>query len=253
MLHYQDIAGSIERIWVIWAASLVALGWLTIRLLHRVRWPHLRGIALDEDGAAYTLSYVMVIPLYVLFMCLVVETTLVILAKFGTNYASYAAVRSAIVHYTNKDLPTAESWAQRAAVKAFVPFANGVEELGSTVSADPEVDAYWQAYREYATKPASERYIRAKYAYARKHLAADLELEPVGEQSKDEPWLADMTVKVRYRYSFHVPIVGRLLGQTDSQGTYYMVHSAATLQSEAPKNEQQALGIDYEPWRQTTL
>ena len=59
--------------------------------------PTLRRLAVEEDGAAYTLSYVMVIPVYALLICLIIETCLMLTAKLGTVYAGYAAARSASV------------------------------------------------------------------------------------------------------------------------------------------------------------
>ena len=57
----------------------------------------LRRLASDEDGAAYTLSYVMVIPLYALLICLIIESVLMMTAKLGTVYSAYAAARTASV------------------------------------------------------------------------------------------------------------------------------------------------------------
>jgi hypothetical protein len=96
-----DLFSSFRLIWAIWAGSLLLTTWFTIRGLRHVRPAHLQQIAYDENGAAYTLSYVMVVLLYVFFMCLVVETTLLILAKFGVNYAAFAGARSAIFHYSD--------------------------------------------------------------------------------------------------------------------------------------------------------
>ena len=57
----------------------------------------MRRLANDEDGAAYTLSYVMVIPVYALLICLIIESVLMLTAKLGTVYAAYAAARTASV------------------------------------------------------------------------------------------------------------------------------------------------------------
>jgi hypothetical protein len=197
----------------------------------------------------------MVVPLYIFFMCLVVETSLIILAKFGTNYAAYAGARSAIVHYSEKRAGDAEEWAKRSAIRAFVPFANGLEksEVDTTGGAQSlkDFDDHYDAYRAYVgseSAAASERYMRSKYQYTNKHLTISLDI-PTDDGQSEEPWLIDLTTNVEYRYSFHVPGVGILLGEKDSKGRFYTIHSSAALQSEAPKNEQQALGIKYEPWR----
>ncbi len=57
----------------------------------------MRQLVFDEDGAAYTLSYVMVIPVYALLICLIIESVLMMTAKLGTVYAAFAAARTASV------------------------------------------------------------------------------------------------------------------------------------------------------------
>lgn len=242
---------SIAGIWALWVCSLTVLAVLTIRGLGRVRWSNLQRLARDEDGAAYTLAYVMVIPLYVTFMCLAVETTLVILAKFGTNYAAFAAARAAAVHDTNQSSALAQEWAQRAAVQAFVPFANGTraasQSAGGAESVGPSGEEYLAAYTAYATKPANPDYLRRKYADAAAHISCTVALAPYEPPVDEEPWLHTCAATVDYRYTFHIPLVGRLLGQTDASGTFYHLVSTATLDGEAPKNDDQSLGINYDP------
>ena len=47
----------------------------------------------DEDGGAYTLSYVMVIPLLMMLIALIVESALMMSATLGPHYAANAPVR----------------------------------------------------------------------------------------------------------------------------------------------------------------
>ncbi len=67
----------------------------TIILSNLRKWPtvttQLQKLNRGEEGGAYTLSYVMVIPLLMLLVCAIVETTLMMSAKLGTVYAAYAA------------------------------------------------------------------------------------------------------------------------------------------------------------------
>lgn len=223
---------------------------ITVRLLRRVRWPQIRALLLEEHGGAYTLSYIMVIPLYILLICIVVETTLVILAKFGTNYAAYAGVRSAIVYFTENKSDIARAMAQKAAVKAFVPFANGYQEPGapSSTGESANQELYLRAARDYGLNSRYENYLRSKYKYAVNHLrVANLRVDPSQGAPQDEPWLKDMTVDIEYDFAFHVPIVGQLIGTEREGEYYYTVQSSARLQSEAPKNKEESLGINYGP------
>lgn len=91
--------------------------------------------------------------------------------------------------------------------------------------------------------PASERYLRNKYAYARQ--AVDVQL--IRENgSGGQPWDEDLTATVTYQYPFNVVGIGRILGQPGSNGGYiYEIASRVTLQVEHPWNEEQRLGISY--------
>ena len=87
--------------------------------------PTLRHLAIDEEGAAYTLSYVMVIPVYALLICMIIESVLMFTAKLGTVYAAFAAVRTATVWSSATTWEKAQEKAKRAATKAMTPFASG--------------------------------------------------------------------------------------------------------------------------------
>ena len=77
-----------------------------------------------EDGGAYTLSYVMVIPVLTLLICLTVETTLMMSARLGTVYAAYSGARTACVWSTaGRQWPATEARVRRAATRSFVTFA----------------------------------------------------------------------------------------------------------------------------------
>src|SRR6188768_3186348 len=87
--------------------------------------PTLRRLVADEDGAAYTLSYVMVIPVYALFICMMIESVLFLTAKLGTVYSAFAAARTASVWSSATTWDKAMEKAQLAAVRSMTPFASG--------------------------------------------------------------------------------------------------------------------------------
>ncbi len=72
----------------------------------------------DEDGGAYTLSYVMTIPFLMLLVALIVESTLMMTAKVGTVYSAYAAARTACVWSSAADWPDTQDRIERAATQA---------------------------------------------------------------------------------------------------------------------------------------
>src|SRR4051794_13467293 len=86
--------GSVEAIWLLWVSSTLALIWIARAALARTAW---RELLAREEGMAYSLSFVMTIPFLMLILTTVIETALILEAKLGTMYASYAAARAGIV------------------------------------------------------------------------------------------------------------------------------------------------------------
>ena len=190
----------------------------------------------DEGGAAYTLSYVMVIPILMLLTCVIVETTLMMSAKIGTSYSAYSGARTAIVWSS-----AADSWSdveekiERAAIQSFVPFASG---MGKNSSAPNRANDYVASYTSFADKSVSENYVRSKYANAVDRLKVTTDGAPSSHDS-------DIRVTVEYRFRFNIPGIGKLIGEKDEDGYSFPLRSSATLQNEGPKNEQQTMGIGY--------
>src|SRR5262245_49854582 len=97
MFHPWELVRGMEVVWLAWLAGvgllLVGARWT----LRRFQAPGLRELWRDEGGASYTLSYVLAVPVYLLFICIVAEMTLLLVAKVGTLYAAHAGARSSIV------------------------------------------------------------------------------------------------------------------------------------------------------------
>jgi Flp pilus assembly protein TadG len=202
----------------------------------------LHRLAREEDGAAYTLSYVMVIPLYALLLCLIVETVFMLTAKLGTVYAAYAAARTASVWSSHTTWDKAMAKAEKAAFKTMTPFASGLQPLTSSVpTPDAAVDSalYLAAYNAFAEDPVAAKYLLAKYGYASRHTEVSIEGPPA-------TWDADITAKVTYDFPFNVPGIGRLLGRRGFDGRYYYsLTSQATIPNEGPQNNRNTIGIGY--------
>ena len=193
-------------------------------------------LAQDEEGGAYTLSYVMVIPILMLLTCLIVESTQLMVAKTGTHYAAFSGARTGIVWSSaNRNWNEVQERIEQAAVQSFVPFCSGT---GSQGSAPARADAYVSSYSEFVNQPVSESYIRAKYANSKTRLKVTVDGPPATHNS-------DIQVTVEYRFRFNIPGIGRLLGEQDGEGYYFPLKSTATLQNEGPKNKNQELGIGY--------
>jgi Flp pilus assembly protein TadG len=199
-------------------------------------------LAVDEDGAAYTLSYVMVIPLYALLICLMIETVLMLTAKLGTVYAAYAAARSASVWSSAAPWETAQEKARLAAVKCMTPFASGTQSALQSLpvpDAAPDAAFYWGAYQAFAKDPVAGKYLLAKYGYASRHTKVTIQGPPA-------TWDAEITAEVTYEFPFNVPGIGRILGRRGVDGGYYFsLTSQATIPNEGPQNDRNTIGIGY--------
>lgn len=216
------------------------------RIKRRSPLAALRRIAHDERGAAYTLSYVMVIPIYMLLICTIVEMSLLLTSKLGTVYAAFAAARTASVWSSATTWDNTLEKAKWAAVKSMVPFASGVQppESGTPIASLPDSAKYLAAYKAYANKPVKDNYVLAKYSYAARHVRVSIAGPPTTSTG-------DITAKVEYDFPFSVPGVGRIIGKQGPDGRFYFtVTSFVTLPNEGPQNEgnpttKNSLGIGY--------
>ncbi len=241
MFDVWELFRSVEIIWVIWLASCLSLATMTAIGLSRVRWNgFLKQTITNEDGAAYALSYVMVVPLYFIFVCLVVETSHMLVTKAGTVYAACAGARTAIVWDSAGPASEVRQRVTDSARQAFVPFASGVRVKGSpAVTPSSSQQKYADVYEDYAGDPAVSRgNLMNKLANATDKLAVDYR--------PPSSWVDDAEVEVDYQYRFYVPVIGHALGAKGDDGyRYYSMESTVKLQNEAPQNDAQRTGISY--------
>jgi hypothetical protein len=200
--------------------------------------PTMRRLAVDEDGAAYTISYVMVIPVYALLICMIIESVLMLTAKLGTVYASFAAVRTATVWSSATTWEKAQEKAKRAATKAMAPFASGTHG-GIEKAATAEAVSFDAAYHAYVKSPISDKFLLNKYGYAQEHVKVEIDGPPTDAT-------APITAKVTYEFPFNIPGIARLFGKRGNDGKFYFpLTSEATLDNEAPQDGRKTIGIGY--------
>jgi hypothetical protein len=193
----------------------------------------------DEVGAAYTLSYVMVVPMYALLVCVIIESALFFTAKLGTVYAAYAAARTASVWSSATSWDKAQARAESAAVKTMVPFASGTQSLSLPSAASVDAIKYLGAYKKYAKSPVNEKYLLAKYGYAKQSVKVNLGGSPAS-------WDADIKARVTYEFPCNIPGVGRLFGRRNALGRFVVpIVTEVTLANEGPQNDRKTLGIGY--------
>lgn len=233
------------------AAAMVALFalvlvWLCFWSPGGPRWQAAKRLARSEDGAAYTLAYVMVVPIYAWLICLIAESVMMMTAKLGTQYAAFAGARAASVWASSTDWTKAQEHIQRAATIAFVPFASGTQALSpldvskaATILGNRRAVLFQTAYKEFSSDSASLKYMSKKFLQS--HLALQ-----VSVKGPPAAWNSDLEVKVVYRYPFQVPGIGRLLGKRGPDNRfYYPLTTTAILPNEGPQNTKQTLGIGY--------
>lgn len=195
----------------------------------------LHSLAVGEDGGAATLSYVMVVPLLMLLVSLVVETSLMMNAKLGTVYAAYAAARTASVVSSQPDWGTAQQTIESAAQQAMIPFASG-SRPGQTAVAPGDFN---EAYQEWAEQTVSSKYAQQKISDAKQHVQVSI-------GGKPEEWDSEIRVTVVYDFPFHVPGIGKLIGEPSSDGGYvFPLRTELSWQNDGPQNAPQKLGIGY--------
>lgn len=205
-------------------------------------WAAVRQFASDEEGAAYSLSFVMVIPIYALLMCLIIEAALILTAKLGTVYAAFAAARTASVWSSHTTWEKTMEKANRAALKTMVPFSSGTQGFLSSRPSDTQTVKdglfYLGAYHAYASEPQSDKYIAFKYGYASRNVKLKIEGPP---EKSDTP----ITATVTYQFPFNIPGIARILGEKGPDGYFFNISSTATIPNEGPRDNRKTIGIGY--------
>ena len=248
---------SVADIWLIWLLGMVASSVAIYRALSQLRWKTFGGWSRDESGASYTMSYVLTFPIYLLLICVMIQSTLILLVKIGNVYATYAAARAAVVWQSSdpedpeKGLKNARFHAGRAAILAMAPFASGYSShreqlypmfparldadnplpLESLMSLIPDRYAYESLYQRLgernvrrASGATTSRVIKspdalAQASYVRNKYLYAAAATKVKFSDEVAGWNQDLTVTVTHRMPMHIPGAGRILGT--SSGSWF--------------------------------
>jgi len=242
MRNPSEIFRSVEDVWVLWAAAALALTALARGPRRAGGW---RRLLESEDGAAYSLVYVMTFPIYMMLVCLVIQSTLILVVKMGTVYAAFAAARAAVV-WGPAEPPMGLEKARLAAVGAMAPFASSSSShaagAGVSGASSPAARRYFEAYRRYSRGPATANYLISKYRFAERAT----EVSPGATPARPGD---DLTVEMTYEMPLVIPGAGRILGHRApwpaARFWTRRIASSATLTDETPAGPDQTLGIDY--------
>lgn len=96
-MHIAESFRSVGDVWIVWGACALALVGTAYLRLRRCDKKRVCRALQDERGATYVLPYLLTFPIYLLTMCLMIQSTQIIVVKLFTMRAASAAVRSAVV------------------------------------------------------------------------------------------------------------------------------------------------------------
>lgn len=222
-----------------WIVSASALAWLTRRVIVRSPWRRLRRLGRSERGAAYTLSVVLVLPIFILLIAVITETTLLLQTKIGTSYAAFAAARTAAVWLPFEPFDVdARERIHQAAIAALTPFASSRDVHLEPARTSGGFDTFEAEGVRAALNAMSDTPIELDLV-ARKRAYATLAVDPPKIEIVPTPRGATATVTVTYHAPFHTG-VGRLFGRRppwpNARFFTYPITSQATLDVEVPYN-----------------
>jgi hypothetical protein len=248
MVVESDPLESIWLIVLIWSFSLIMMSILLViwsrRIpegLKRVRYWN------GQEGFAYSLSFIMTIPLMILVFIAFIETTLVMIAQGGVVYAAFVAARSAVVWDAAQPDGIGAEKVHLAAAHALAPFASGnpkhLNRKYQELASQDISYAYTQAYFKYVGKEAkvSNNYLVRKLYYARQSMRL--------YHIKSPSWDSIQKVTVSYEHPFYFPLIGRLLGSPSNVAPgvrVFQLKYTSQLQNEGAMRADQKLGIRYD-------
>ncbi|MDA1018112.1 MAG: hypothetical protein O3A00_27105 [Planctomycetota bacterium] len=243
--EFDSLFSSIEPAFVVGPGCV-----LILFVLLRIVRPKLASlspsvIGRDESGSYYTISLVLVLPLYVLLICLIIESALMMVAKMGTVYSAYSAGRSAMVWLPGD--PVRKDMVQLAAVQSMTPFASSFRRHQQHSSIAAHVNErhnrdYFAAYRRMPSNRQTRRYVSHKRNYAA--LATTTEIEAPANDPDGE-----ITVTVNYEFPFNLPGAGRVFGRVAPwPGAHFRtrtITSTVRFTIQGPRGRRRTLGIGY--------
>jgi len=241
------ISGNVG-LWVAWLGGLIALGCLTVCMGRRIRFRRTSQLVSDETGAAYSMSFVLLIPLYLLFCGLMLEITFLIIAKIGTVYGAYAGARSAAV-WDGIDAP------ELAAMRLHQAVCSGIAPFAVSAGFDPAASNSSPAGLSFHMFEAADDYAAAMQKSAQhqhldsselvRHYLRVCHRVTVDRQLKSRNGKHEAIITVDYRAPLIFPGVARLFDQDHRRPYDYQLTATIHMIRSVPVSSNQTLGIDY--------
>jgi len=180
-----------------------------------------------QDGTAM-LEFAMVLPILLMLVLLMVQSSLLMVGNLCVNYAAYCAARSAVVtvplNLNDREVHNVVAFGdasgkleriRQAAVWAVMPVSCASVEVPPLDASDLE-DALDELFGVHglATPAWVTRQLRHRLGYADRYTSVDLEPPRGGDAYGDNE---DLTVTVWHTFYLAVPYGGRLFALMDSQ------------------------------------
>ncbi len=227
-----------------WIGCWVALVTVWWRITARARSSRrTRREPSPEGGFDYTVNLMVILPLWSILLMAIVETSMVLCAKLGTSYATYAAARSWLAWEFEGEL-TAQAKAEQAVWLAMAPFGLGLVTEPSNTPVSPAVAAGARAWAEHYGRtvrgPVEPAHLERLYARAARQSRLTVRTLP----------RAVVAATLVYRYPVRFQLIGRLLGTAVEPSTgrrVWPIETTISLTRQEPLDVDDPFGITYHP------
>lgn len=214
LLNLNDMVG----VYLVWLLSGCGLAGLVLVAWSRSRRVSVAELRCSEMGGSYSISLLMVLPLFVTLVAFFFECNQLMISNLGLNYAAYSAARSAAVwqpidEKSSNGTTTLEERCRFAAARVLTPFSASNATMipaGQSPVQVRRASLIASAYQQ-ATESDDRRamYIAKKFyrAYSATSAKVQVAADPTNARSRYA------TVSVTYRPPLLLPGMGRFLGE----------------------------------------
>jgi len=225
--NLQDIS----FVLLLWLTAGTGLLTLSVVVITRSRQLSLRALWRGERGGTYSISLLMVLPLFTTLVALFIECNHLMLTKLGTYFAAYSAARSAAVWLPidireaanagleHDTVPTQSLERCRlAAARAMTPFTIDVDRVSESTLPQRDIERLLRLATGFEqpfepVHPAPD-YLRRKFVNA----YSSTQVELTSPATKQRKQYTQVAATVKHQAEFLVPGIGRLLSTLGNQG-----------------------------------
>ncbi|MDC0936656.1 hypothetical protein OAS39_10245 [Pirellulales bacterium] len=261
MNAWSECFRSVGDVWFVWLACVAVLAWSVRRSVGRLNLRRLQVALADERGATYVLPYMLTFPIYLLVMCLMIQSTMILMVKMVSMQAAQATARSAVVWRSAHPFDDkgggnlAVERGHYAAAIAMTPVASSQDTHMENPLLESDIfhkatdldwahlrqsiyrnslQAYQDAYRDIASDNVERDEVRTnpvvrlpdeiapdKYLDKKLRYAAWATRVEIDSDPKYNQWNEPFTIELVYLMPMNIPGAGRILGQFHGRGEFH--------------------------------